>query len=110
MKPTTERKTNYEIDYDIAPERGSVVEFDGHPFEVMGYEAYVRRDGTSSSLIVWNTHCVDCGKPIELKTAFRSKTITKRCDEHKRRGIPATRAAMERMLTRRGRQKAKTEG
>lgn len=110
MSHATERKNSYEIDYDLAPERGEVVKFDGHQFKVVGYEAYVRRDGTSSSLIIWNSSCVDCGEPIEVKTAFRSRTITKRCKDHKRRGVPATKAAMERLMTRRGRQKAKTEG
>lgn len=92
-----ETKVAYEIDYEIAPERGDVVRFDGHPFTVMGYEAYVRRDGTSSSLIVWTSHCADCGTPILVKTGFRSKTITKRCEAHKKRGSPATEGAKARL-------------
>lgn len=102
-------KPRYEIDFDIAPERGSIIAFDGHPFEVMGYEAYARRDGSGSSLIIWNTTCVDCGVPMEVKTSFKSKTITKRCEAHKKRGVPATKAAAERLIANRARQPAKAK-
>jgi hypothetical protein len=97
----------YEIDYDIAPERGEVVLFDGRPFVVLGYEAYVRRDGTSSSLIIWKTTCADCGVEVVVKSGFRSKTITKRCEEHRKRGAPATPGAMARMMRGRIATKAK---
>lgn len=95
----------YEVDYEIAPERGEVVLFDGHPFTVMGYEAYVRRDGTASSLIVWTTQCADCGTRVEVKTGFRTKGIRKRCDAHKARGVPATEGARLRLKNNNGRPK-----
>ena len=92
-----EKRVKYEVDFDIAPERGEVVVFDGRPFTAMGYEAYVRKDGRSSSLIIWETDCSVCGKRFEVKTGFQSKTISKRCEEHRRMGSPATDGAKARM-------------
>lgn len=110
MRQPKDPKSTYEVFFDEAPPSGSVIKFDGHPFTVADVVPYVRRDGTETPCILWNSECVDCGEPIEVKTVFKSKTITKRCALHKRRGVPATKAAMDRMLTRRGRQKAKTKG
>lgn len=103
----SDRKPSYQVDFDDMPERGSVIEFDGLPFEVVGYEAYVRRDGTSSSLIIWNMHCADCGEPVEVKTGMKAKGITKRCAAHRKKGKPATQAAMDRMMA--GRARHRTE-
>lgn len=99
-------RPRYEIDFDIAPERGEVIAFDGHPFEVMRHEAYTRRDGSGSSLIIWNTTCVDCGRSVEVKTGMKRKSITKRCEEHRKKGQPATKAAQERMIVGRPRRPA----
>ena len=57
----------------------------------------VRRDGTPSALIIWNMNCVDCGERVEIKTGMKAKGITKRCAAHRKKGKPATEAAMARM-------------
>ena len=93
----TARKPTYQVDFDDMPTLGSVIEFDGLPFHVVGHQDHVRRDGTASALIIWNMNCVDCGERVEIKTGMKAKGITKRCAAHRKKGKPATEAAMARM-------------
>ena len=87
----------YEIDFEDAPERESTILRDGRRFTLLGYEAYVRKDGQSSTLLLWESECANCGERFETKTGMRSKTITKRCEAHRKMGDPATAQAAKRM-------------
>lgn len=100
-----ESRNRYQVDFDEEPAIGSLIPFDGVTFSVVGYEDYVRRDGTPSMLIVWNSRCVDCGDEIEIRTGMKSRGITKRCEKHRKKGKPATQAAMERLMANRAGQK-----
>jgi hypothetical protein len=53
-----------------------------------------------TTLIVWQSWCPETGHPFELKTGLRTKSINRRCQEHRAPGRPvppraegATRAA-----------------
>lgn len=101
---------SYEVDFVSAPKVGTKVRFDGVPFELMRVEAHTRKDGAQTSLLVWAATCVHCGDRFEAATGLRSKTITKRCERHRARGVPATKAAAKRRsLWARMRQKGLTD-
>jgi len=59
----------------------------GRIWKRVGEEPYTRRDGTSTTLLVWECFCAKCGMPIWTKTPVefgRSKSFGKKhCDAHK---------------------------
>lgn len=87
----------YEIDFVEPPHPGLKLKIDGVGFELRGVEPYTRSSGTASTLLVWRGECAHCGEMFEAKTGLQSKTITKRCERHRARGVPATKAAASRM-------------
>lgn len=88
----------YEVDFIEPPPVGLKLKFDGRPFELVGREPYTRTDGRKTTLLAWRTQCSVCGDEVVVKTGLKSKTVTKRCQEHRERGVPATPEAAERML------------
>ncbi len=87
----------YEIDFDEVPDVGLAMRVDGRPFRLEAVEYHFRRDGSPTQLLVWSSRCAACDQAFTATTGLRSKTITKRCEEHRRRGDPATPAAARRM-------------
>jgi hypothetical protein len=65
-------------------------------FRHVGPEPYQRRDGTPTTLSVWQTRCVQCGAPFQIKTPANARSSKAfgivHCPEHRRStartGIP----------------------
>jgi len=59
----------------------------GRIWKDVGTVPHTRKDGLSTMLRVWESCCVKCGAPIQVKTPVefgRSNSFgTKHCDEHK---------------------------
>ena len=88
------------IAFSKPPAPGTVLMIDGQRYEVVRTEPYRRKDGRMTTLIVWQSWCPETGHPFELKTGLRTKSINRRCREHRAPGRPvppraegATRAA-----------------
>lgn len=62
-------------------------EKDGRVFRWQGVEAYTRKDGHKTMLLLWRGACAVCGEPFTVKTPQRlegSKAFgRKHCDAHK---------------------------
>lgn len=58
----------------------------GRPWVEVGSEPYTRKDGTETTLIVWESYCVECGIPIFCRTPLnfsKSKAFgSARCKLH----------------------------
>lgn len=60
----------------------------GQTYRCVGEEPYTRRDGTDTTLMVWESECAKCGQAFKFKTPVAaSKFIpNRRCAKHKRPG------------------------
>ena len=83
-----------------APAVGTVLMRDGQRYVVVDTQPHRRKDGTPTTLIVWRSHCSDCGQPFELTTPLATKWPNRRCPRHRAPGRAVTAAA--RQHTRRG--------
>jgi hypothetical protein len=64
---------------------------DGQPYWRVGTEPYRRPDGSVTGLAILFSFCADCGYGFTCKAAQTSeafKALQRRCDEHKRPGVP----------------------
>jgi hypothetical protein len=63
--------------------------FDGQSYEFARTEPHTRRDGTETTLMVWRSHCAQCGEPFEVLTPAGSGKFSpnRRCQKHKRPGV-----------------------
>jgi hypothetical protein len=63
--------------------------FDGQRYEMVGERPYIRRDGRETLVIVWRSHCAQCGAEFTISTpnSSRAKFMpNRRCQKHKRPG------------------------
>ena len=62
-------------------------EKDGRVFRWHGVEPYARKDGRTTSLLLWCGTCAVCGEPFTVKTPQRLESTKafgrKHCDAHK---------------------------
>ena len=61
------------IAFRQAPAVDTVLMRDGQRYVVIDIRPYRRKDGTPTTLIVWRSHCSDCGQPFELTTPPRDE-------------------------------------
>lgn len=96
------------IDFSKPPKPGTVLMVDGQRYEVVRTEPYWRKDGRMSTLIVWQTWCAETGHPFELTTPLKTKSINRRCREHRAPGRAVSAAGNQRqqdwLLRRTGKQ------
>ncbi len=81
-----------EINFVGPPSRGTLYVRDGQHYEVLGVDPYWNKHGRSTYVITWGSRCAECGKPFQTTTGVRAKSINRRCDKHKARGKPVSRA------------------
>lgn len=97
------------IDFSTPPAPGTVLMVEGQRYEVVRTEPHRRKDGRMTTLIVWRTWCAETGHPFELTTPLKSKSINRRCPEHRAPGQAVSAAGRKRrqdwLLRKRGRQK-----
>ena len=84
------------IAFRQAPAVGTVLMRDGQRYVVIDIRPYRRKDGTSTTLIVWRSHCSNCGQPFELTTPLATKWPNRRCPAHHAPGQAVTAAARQR--------------
>lgn len=71
------------IRFDEAPPVGWLTTHDGQSFVVAAVEPYRRRDGGISSVVTWETVCVDCEGIVRFECGQGLAIKRRRCDEHK---------------------------
>ena len=63
------------------------VSYNGRQWEEIGTEPYTRKDGSGTTLMVWQSKCADCGAPIICKTPMDYSTSKafglRRCAGHR---------------------------
>ena len=68
------------------PKPGEIFMLEGQRYELLETVPYKRTDGTSTHLLVWQSHCADCGQPFETKTGMTIYGLNRRCEKHKSPG------------------------
>lgn len=72
---------------------GQVLKQGGQSYRLLKIEPYQRRDGTQTTLLLWSGECAECGCDFETRSPIEPKWISRRCDEHKAPGRPASKSA-----------------
>lgn len=72
----------------VEPTIGELIMLDGQRYELIGIEPYERKNGVQSHLLEWESHCADCGQRFTIKTGRSIKHLNRRCDLHKKSGVP----------------------
>jgi rRNA maturation protein Nop10 len=67
--------------------------YDGQHYELVRTEAYTRRDGSETTLSVWQSECPVCGEAFEVRTPARARKFepNRRCGKHRRPGVRVNR-------------------
>jgi hypothetical protein len=63
------------------PPVGTVMMLDAQRYELEATEPYQRKDGGSTKLLHWSTHCPDCAEPFKVTTGLKGKDLARRCGE-----------------------------
>lgn len=66
---------------------------DAQRYKIVGFENYRNAKGQDKILLVWLSHCADCGEPFTIKTGLICKWPNRRCKKHARPGKAASPAA-----------------
>jgi hypothetical protein len=61
---------------------GLVVVKNGQEYELVGVKPHLRRDGSETELLVWRSHCADCGAEFLCSTTKVFKAMNRRCPAH----------------------------
>lgn len=69
----------------------------GQAYKEVGREPYLRKNGKLTELIVWRSHCAECGEPFEIRTSAKSRRFipNRRCHLHKQPGVRVKRSVAE---------------
>jgi len=71
------------IAFGAPPKPGTVLMRDGQRYELIACKDHVRKDGQPTSLLVWHSHCAECGEPFEVVTGLVARgAINRRCATH----------------------------
>lgn len=79
---TRDPRVVHAINFSNTPTCGMTLMLDGQRYVVDRTIPYTRRDGRSSSMIVWKTHCPECAREFEITTGLVCQSINRRCPEH----------------------------
>jgi len=74
------------VSFETAPAVGTILTADDQRFRLEAAEPYTRRDGTASALLTWSSSCPTCGAEFEVRSGLRTKSLTRRCEEHRTAG------------------------
>ena len=65
------------------PMNHKIWNFGGQLYAKVGTRPKTLRDGSITELIIWRTHCADCGAMFEATSLdYQPKYISRRCSEH----------------------------
>lgn len=96
------------INFRILPLPDTVLMLDGQRYVAVGSRLHRKPDGTDVPLIVWRSHCAECGAPFEACTTLKGAQPNRRCPEHHSPGKAVTRpgqARQKKLLARKWRRK-----
>lgn len=65
---------------------GFAIEWDGQLYRPVRVREHVKLDGTSTSMIDWDTECPSCGKAFVVSTTLIVSKWRRRCDDCKAPG------------------------
>jgi len=85
------------INFRVLPLPGTVLMHQGQRYVVVGSDLHKRRDGQIVPIILWESHCAECGKPFQCRSGLRSGTLNRRCPDHHAPGKAVTRAGRKRV-------------
>jgi hypothetical protein len=72
------------------PDVGFVVMREGQRYELIARKPHVRKDGQPTTLLIWRSHCSDCGEVFEVVTGLVANGyFNRRCPDHHRPGRAA---------------------
>ena len=74
------------IDFSVSPDEGTILIHDGQRYRVAGIKPHVRKGGTRTTLIIWQSHCAECGQPFEFTTPLKTRYPSRRCKQHSKPG------------------------
>jgi hypothetical protein len=61
--------------------------FDGQTYRFVAEQPYIRTDGQPSRVLVFASHCAQCGREFEFKCSAASKfSPNRRCADHRAPG------------------------
>lgn len=66
---------------------GTGVTMRGQRFVLVAIEPHTKRDGSQSSLSVWESDCADCGKVFQTRSPRLKLADGRRCYLHKKPGV-----------------------
>jgi hypothetical protein len=105
---TPKPRVVHAIDFRILPLPDTVLMLDGQRYVATGSRLHRKPDGTDVPLIVWRSHCAECGMPFECTTTLKGSHPNRRCLEHHSPGDAVTRlgkARQKKFLARKWRRK-----
>jgi len=76
------------IEFSTAPEVGSLLLIDSQEYELREVLDHVRKDGSGSSILVWESSCPACGSGFEVTTGLVAKGVNRRCGGCAKAGKP----------------------
>jgi len=87
----TQRQISHRIDFSAPPGVGHVLMREGQRYELVNQKPHIRKDGQPTTLLVWRSHCADCGSAFEIMTGLISnRGINRRWPKHHRPGRAVT--------------------
>jgi len=90
-------KLTRDIHFEQPPDVGFILIREGQRYELMAHKPYIRRDGFPTTLLVWRSHCCDCGEAFEVVTGLVANGyFNRRCPAHHRPGRAVTMAGRKR--------------
>lgn len=69
-----------QVDLTSVPRIGFALWLDDQRYELVHSEPHIRRDGTRSSVLTWQTDCPRCGNPFTVTSGLVTKAINRRCE------------------------------
>lgn len=96
-QPMATKKLARRIHFQQPPDIGFVLMREGQRYELVAHEPHIRRDGFPTTLLVWRSHCCDCGEAFEVVTGLVANGyFNRRCPDHHRSGRAVTMAGRKR--------------
>jgi hypothetical protein len=85
VKPGPESRSArvvHKINFRVLPLSGTVLMHEGQRYVAVGSDLHKRHDGQIVPIILWESHCAECGGPFECWSGLRSGTLNRRCPQH----------------------------
>ncbi|WP_290898007.1 hypothetical protein [Hoeflea sp.] len=85
------------IDFRVLPVPGTVLMHEAQRYVVVGSDLHINREGKTIPIILWQSHCAECGAPFECSSGLRSGSLNRRCPNHHAPGKAVSRSGRKRV-------------